>query len=101
MARTKTNFQVVKELKEFWETNIIKRGFITHDQKEQVEKICEIKERDIFGLQDLRDFTVLLLSQMSESARNDSDWEKFDKLNDCMSAVTHVIDSRLYEVDVW
>lgn len=99
MMRTKTNFQAIKEVKKFWETNDIERGLITKEQKTKVEEICEIKARSVIELNDLRDFAVIFLSQLSENAREDGNWEKFDKLNDCMSAVTHVIDMRLYEVN--
>lgn len=100
MARTKTNFQAIKEVKELWMNNSqIKRGIISTVDMMTIEKICEIKERSVIELNDLRDFAVILLSEMSSNARQENDYDKFDKINDCMSALVHVIDAKLFEIE--
>lgn len=99
MPRTRTNFKAAKELKEFYESNDIERGFITKEQKEQIESICEIYERSILELHDLRDFVVIFLSNFENDAVEKNEFKRFEKISDCISAVTHVIDIRLFELE--
>lgn len=71
----------------------------------EIYKVAELLELDgmkEFDLRNLRDMTVMFFDSNAHSAREDGDWDAYDKAWDKMSAVTSVIDLELkkhnYEV---
>ena len=79
----KTNFQMLRELLEVYKPE--QRGFLNQYEVELIKNTLCIDEMDILQLRNLRDFTVLHLSRSEKR-------EDLDK----MSAITHVIDSRIF-----
>lgn len=89
---TKSNFNGMREVMELWNTDYTP-GIILEDKINKITDILELNERNTMGLQNLRDFTVMYLSGLTTEARIDGDMELFDKLRDCSSAVSHIIDT--------
>lgn len=81
----KTNFQMLRELLEVYYPK--KRMVFSDGEPELINEILHLDEMDVLALRNLRDFTVLFLSQ-SENR------EDFDR----MSAITYCIDSQIIEL---
>lgn len=89
MKRTKTNFHGIKAVEERWLTDQdIQPGIASYLHMVFITDTLELIGRNIISLQDLRDFAVNYLTTKYPD-RADT---RHDKLWDCMSAVTHVID---------
>jgi hypothetical protein len=78
----KTNFQMLRELLEKYHPK--ERMIFSEGEPELIKETLRIDQMDILALRNLRDFTVLYLDR-------DADREDWDR----MSAITHVIDSRI------
>lgn len=81
----KTNFQMLRELLEKYHPE--QRGIMSAKEAELIRKTLHIDEMDILQLRNLRDFTV---AHMGRSEKLE-DWDR-------MSAITHCIDCRIYEL---
>lgn len=83
-----TNFQMLRELLEIYHPR--QRGFISEEEMKLVKETLHIAEMDILALRNLRDFTVIFISNETDSTRED--W-------DIMSAITYVIDTEILQKD--
>ena len=81
----KTNFQMLRELLEVYKPE--ERGFLNKYENELITQTLCLNEMDILQLRNLRDFTVLHLGRSEKR----EDWDR-------MSAITHVIDSRIFDL---
>ena len=81
----KTNFQMLRELLEKYHP--VKRGMLSSEEYKLVVDTLHLTEMDILQLRNLRDFTV---AHMGRSEKME-DWDR-------MSAITHCIDCRIYEL---
>ena len=81
----KTNFQMLRELLEVYKPE--QRGFLNKYEVELIKQTLCIDEMDILQLRNLRDFTVLHLGRSEKM----EDWDR-------MSAITHVIDTRIFDL---
>ena len=81
--RTKTNYQVSKEVRAYWDENEIVSGILFSKQVLELRAMMEVEERSELELQDLRDFLVCSLGKTDEYDPKDLD---------CMSACTGVVD---------
>ena len=81
----KTNFQMLRELLEVYHPEEI--GFLNKHEIMLIKQTLCIEEMDILQLRNLRDFTVLHLGRSEKM----EDWDR-------MSAITHVIDSRIFDL---
>lgn len=84
-----TNFQDIKMLLTAYHPET--RGFVTTDEKLLIHQALHFKRRDILDLQNLRDFVVLFLSKGAEK-------EEVRENMDKMSAITTVIDQKIWEL---
>lgn len=92
----KTNFEGIKEVIELWEEDTtIERGFVKGDIIKKVVDILELNKRDKLNLQNLRDFTVVFINSFISKRDDDADFAKDVLYSDCISAVTHLIDTRI------
>ena len=78
-----TNFQMLRKLLEVYHPE--QYGIMSWSEHQLIHGTLHIGEMDILQLRNLRDFVVLYLG------RSDADREDWDR----MSAITHVIDSRI------
>ncbi len=78
----KTNFQMLRELLEGYHPE--QHGIMSWSEHQLIRDTLHVGEMDILQLRNLRDFVVLYLDR-------DADREDWDR----MSAITHVIDSRI------
>lgn len=78
-----TNFQKLRELLEKYHPE--QNGIMSWSEHQLIHNTLHIDEMDILQLRNLRDFVVLYLGRRDESME---DWGR-------MSAITHVIDSRI------
>ena len=81
----KTNFQMLRELLEVYKPE--QRGFLNKYEIELIKQTLHLDEMDILQLRNLRDFTVLHIGRSEKM----EDWDK-------MSAITHCIDTRIFEL---
>lgn len=81
----KTNFQMLRELLEVYKPE--QRGFLNTNEVELIKQMLCIDKMDILQLRNLRDFTVVHLGRSEKM----EDWDR-------MSAITHVIDSRIFDL---
>ena len=81
----KTNFQMLRELLEVYQPE--QRGFLNKYEIELIKQTLHLDEMDILQLRNLRDFTVLHIGRSEKM----EDWDK-------MSAITHCIDTRIFEL---
>lgn len=95
MARTKTNFQVAEELQNLYNENYFKQRFILDSQREELERICEIQERSLIEIQDLRDFLVIYFSDLKSEMRKQHNFDTFDEIDELLSLITFVLDCHL------
>ena len=77
---TKTNFQMLKELQKDFRPK--EKGFLSEKEVSVIKETLCLEERDVLSLRNLRDFTVLLLSNKGAL--------------DMMSGITHVIDLEIF-----
>ena len=80
-----TNFQMLKELLE--EYHPAQRGIAFAEELELIKSTLHIQEMNVLQLRNLRDFVVLFLGHKE-------DMESWDR----MSAITSVIDHRIWQV---
>jgi hypothetical protein len=78
----KKNFQMLKELLDRYCPE--QKGIVSWSEYKLIHDTLYVGEMDILQLRNLRDFVVLYLDR-------DADREDWDR----MSAITHVIDSRI------
>ena len=78
-----TNFQMLMELLKSYHPE--RDGIMSWSEHNLIHDTLHIGEMDILQLRNLRDFIVLYLGRHNESIE---DWDR-------MSAITHVIDSRI------
>jgi len=98
---TKTNFVAVTEVIALWNNQFgktIKRGILDGATVEVVRNILELDTiaDDEILLRNLRDIAVMHLSNMTSKFINEGNFKSYEKYNDCMSAITAVIDSYFY-----
>lgn len=87
-----TNFQMLRELLEIYHPK--QRGFISKEEFKIVKETLHIAEMDIIALRNLRDFTVIFLTQEAkENETTENIMENWDR----MSAITYVIDTEIFE----
>jgi hypothetical protein len=68
------------------------RGFISNEEFKIVKETLHIAEMDILALRNLRDFTVMFLTQEAkENETTENIMENWDK----MSAIVYVIDTEI------
>lgn len=89
---TKTNFEMVKELQNWYPEEM---HFISGEEVEYITKVMELKERRTLDLRNLRDFTVLYYNHVKDMHQENKDWDSFTKEDDKLSAITAVIDQEL------
>lgn len=77
-----TNFQMLRELLEKYHPE--QYGIMSWSEHQLIHDTLHVGEMDILQLRNLRDFVVLYL----ERGTDREDWDR-------MSAITHVIDSRI------
>lgn len=65
------------------------KGIISTEEKELIEEELHLGEMNPLQLQNLRDFTVLFLTEENDRVKQDQ-----------CSAITHLIDLKLYELGV-
>lgn len=75
----KSNFQMLKEFKDFKPQHM---GFLTSCEMDRIEQHFAIKERSNVELQNLRDFVVMYYSETAKSLED----------SDVMSGIVGVID---------
>ena len=80
-----TNFQMLRDLLEVYKPE--QRGFLNKYEVELITQTLRLHEMDILQLRNLRDFTVLHLGRSEKM----EDWDR-------MSAITHCIDTRIFEL---
>lgn len=85
----KTNFQMLKDLENWFPKN---RGFLEEAECEHISTTLCIEEMDELQLRNLRDFTVLYFNA------NEDYTENRVKTIDKVSAITAVIDNRLWQL---
>lgn len=78
-----TNFQMLRELLKGYHPE--QNGIMSWSEHQLIHDTLHVGEMDILQLRNLRDFVVLYLGRCDESRE---DWDR-------MSAITHVIDSRI------
>lgn len=88
---TKTNFLLIRELDEQYHPQ--RRGYLNPQEVELVKKTLELETATELELRNMRDFVVIYLGNKSEKTDGGTDWEAWDK----MSAITHVIDTVLFD----
>jgi FtsZ-binding cell division protein ZapB len=95
----KSNVEMIKEIYGYWIKEMnegkIERGFASKENIEKIKSTCEIEEKDFLELRNLRDTAVLYFRPPIHESRENKDYEKYKIVNDCMSAITHVLDSEL------
>ena len=85
---TKTNFQMLKELlKDFTPET---PGILSEQEVLKIKTTLCIPEMDVLSLRNLRDFTVMFLSNKSKATPDDYG------AHDMMSGITHVIDLEIF-----
>ena len=87
---TKTDYHAIMELKESYTPT--QRGIVTTDEVKMIRKVLELDQRNNIELQNIRDTTVMLYSQWSDSQRQKDNIPTAMQMMDAMSAITHVID---------
>lgn len=79
-----TNFHMLRDLLEKYHP--VERGIMNLAEHTLIRETLHIEEMDILQLRNLRDFTVEYLGRSKKM----EDWDR-------MSAITHVIDMRIFE----
>ena len=87
-----TNFQMLRELLGKYYPQ--ERGFVSAEETKLIKEILHIAEMDILALRNLRDFTVMFLTQ---EAKENETTENIMRNWDRMSAITYVIDTEILE----
>ena len=77
-----TNFQMLRELLNNYHPE--QHGIMSWSEHQLIHDALHIGEMDIIQLRNLRDFVVLYMGKSEDM----EDWDR-------MSAITHVIDSRI------
>lgn len=88
---TKTNFTLVRELDEKYHPQT--RGFVSAQEVNLITETLELENATELELRNMRDFVVIYLGDKFEKADGTADFEAWDK----MSAITHVIDTVLFD----
>ena len=89
----KTNAQMIRELKDFKAKT---RGFLTGEEVKLIADTLHINEMNELALRNLRDFTVIYYARLFDGCEDDL--EKALIVMDTRSAITGVIDSRLWRM---
>lgn len=87
-----TNFQMLRELLEIYHPKT--RGWVSAEEIKLIKETLHIAEMDILALRNLRDFTVMFLS---EEAKENETIENIMANWDRMSAITHLIDTEIID----
>ena len=80
-----TNFHMLRDLLEKYHP--AERGIMNLAENTLIRETLHIEEMDVLQLRNLRDFTVVHLGRSQKM----EDWDR-------MSAITHVIDMRIFEL---
>ena len=91
---TETDFIYVRNLMK--EYHPAERGFVTEEEKDLITKTLLLKSRDILSLRNLRNLVVAVLTNHVDKTIADSDVEQYEAEKDRISAITHVIDARIF-----
>lgn len=83
----KTNYLMLKDLLEIYTPE--QRGIVSTREFMLIKDTLCLDEMDVLSLRNLRDFTVIFISNETDSTR--VDWDK-------MSAITYVIDTQIVEM---
>lgn len=84
-----TNFQDIKSLLSMYTPKI--RGVMSEFERFLISQTLHLDRRDILDLRNLRDFVVMFLERSKEQ---EDIWDNMDK----MSAITAVIDQKIWEL---
>lgn len=84
-----TNFQDIKSLLSMYTPKI--RGIMSECEKFLISQMLHLDRRDILDLRNLRDFVVMFLGRAEDQ---EDVWDNMDK----MSAITAVIDQKIWEL---
>ncbi|RHV71053.1 MULTISPECIES: hypothetical protein [Clostridia] len=87
MKSMESNFQMLRNLLGKYHPMV--KGIISTEEKELIEEELHLGEMNPLQLQNLRDFTVLFLTEENDRVKQDQ-----------CSAITHLIDLKLYELGV-
>lgn len=90
---TRTNFQMIYSFKEYAPAQ---RGFTSSEEIAEIADHFDLDKMSVLDMQNLRDMVVLLYREWSRSARENSNWDEFDRLTDAMQSITTVIDHYKY-----
>lgn len=91
-----TNFHMIRDLKKKLEKMELTKGILYSEEIELIKNDLCLKEMDALQAQNLRDFAVMFLSNLQDSAREAENMELFLKISDISSKITHVIDMKLH-----
>lgn len=72
---------------------------ISRDSMNKISEILSLEEKDAEQLIAIRNWLTKIFSEVSAEAREDNDWELFDKIRLYANGITAVIDSKLFEMD--
>lgn len=88
----KTDFEMLRELKKTYGKQKHERGMLTRDEATLIQETLCLDDRDILSLRNLRNFTVLFWKR-----EKTDDFDLGVKLSDEISAITYLIDSKIWE----
>ena len=80
-----TNSQMLRKLLKMYHPE--ERGILSREENNLIKQTLHIEEMDILQLRNLRDFTVVYLGRSKDM----EDWDR-------MSAITYVIDTRIFNL---
>lgn len=84
-----TNFQDMETLLKVYHPKT--KGVLSDNEMQLIHQLLHLGRRDLLDLRNLRDFTVIFLGQDTDKEQI---WENMDK----MSAITAVIDQKIWEL---
>lgn len=93
---TKPDFNLLQDLLKEYTPE--KRGVVSKSEVEVIAERLELKSRTEVELRNMRNFSVIFLSDEADSARERDEGTKFVTLMDMMSAIVSVIDHHIIEV---
>ena len=88
----KTDFEMLRELKKTDGNQKHERGMLTRDEATLISETLCLDDRDILSLRNLRNFAVLFWK-----GKDTDDFDLRMKLSDEISAITYLIDSKIWE----
>lgn len=88
----KTDFEMLRELKKTYGNQKHEFGIFTGDEATLIQETLCLDDRDILSLRNLRNFAVLFWK-----GKDTDDFDLMMKLSDEISAITYLIDSKIWE----